>query len=250
MIVTPYRTHKITAGENILEIVDAYLPDLTENSIVVITSKIISISQNRIVRDEHVDKKALVIENADYYYIDEQLLKYGLVIPTITNNILVANAGIDESNIEEGFLLWPENLPQTTQQLWTHLRKKHNITNLGVLITDSRLTPLVFGITGVGIDWCGFEALQDYRGKPDIFNRPLKMSQKSVLNGLASTAVVVTGEGDEQTPLAVISDVPFVKFQKRPPTNRERKAMLISKENDIFGKMLNAVEWTKGGGGK
>lgn len=247
MIVTPYKTHKITAGENLTDILDTYLPKIEENTVIAIASKIISISQNRIVKGENVDKQTLVTENADYYYIDEQLLQFGLVIPTITNNILVANAGIDESNVEEGFLLWPENLQKITQQLWEHVRQKYTLKNVGILVTDSRLTPLIFGITGVGIDWCGFDALQDYRGKPDIFNRALKMSQKSVLNGLAAAAVVVTGEGDEQTPLATITDVPFVRFQHRPPTEQERQDILISKENDIYGKMLNSIKWEKGG---
>ncbi len=250
MIVTPYKTHKITAAENLLTILDSYLPKIEEKTIIVIASKIISISQNRIAKGKNIDKKTLVIDNADYYYIDEQLLQFGLVIPTITNNILVANAGIDESNVEEGYLLWPKNLHKTTQQIWEHVRKKYAVKNVGILITDSRLTPLVFGITGVGIDWCGFEALQDYRGKPDIFHRTLKMSQKSVLNGLASAAVVVTGEGDEQTPLATITDIPFVTFQDRPPTKEERKAILIGKENDIYGKMLTSIQWQKGGSGK
>lgn len=248
MIVTSHKTHKIHAKERIETILDTYLPPLKENTVVAIASKIISICQNNIISLAEVsDKKELIKQHADWYYIDEKLIKYGIVIPTITNNILVANAGIDESNVAEGYLLWPKNIQETTQTIWKYLRNKHQITNLGVLITDSRLTPLSFGITGVGIAWCGFEALQNYIGKADIFGRELKMSQKSVLNGLASSAVVVTGEGDEQTPLATITDVPFVKFQTRIPTPEELQAVIIPKEDDIYGKMLTSIQWKKGG---
>lgn len=248
MNVTPYKTHKITAGEDLFKILVSYLPKLEENTIVVITSKIISICQNAIVpHEQQADKQALIKEQAEWYYIDEKLTKYGLVVPTIVNNILIANAGIDESNVNEGYLLWPSDLHQTTRKIWEYLRKTYNLKNIGVLITDSRLTPLTCGITGAGIDWCGFEALQDYRGKPDIFGRALKMSQKSILNGLAATAVVVTGEGNEQTPLATITDIPFVKFQQRPPTDDEKKAVRIPKEDDIYGKMLTSVNWERGG---
>jgi len=247
MIVTPFKTHKITSGENIFEILDRYLPEIRENSVIAIASKIISISQGNIITEE-VSKEDLIKEQADLFYIDPIFSNFPLVIPTITNNILVANAGIDESNVEKGFLLWPKNITEITNHIWMHLRKQHNLKNVGVLITDSRLTPLAYGITGVGIAWCGFEPLQDYRGTPDIFGKELKMSYKSVLNGLAASAVVVTGEGNEQTPLAVISEVPFVTFQNRPPTKEELDSIWIAKEDDIYGKMLNSVKWEKGGG--
>jgi putative folate metabolism gamma-glutamate ligase len=251
MIVKAYKTKKIRLGDDLYKILDDSLPKLKEGTVVAVTSKIISICQGNIVpNDGKIDKEALVKQQADWYYEDENLKTFGTLIPTITNNILISNAGIDESNVEDGYLLWPKNLDQTTVAIWKYLRAKHKIKKLGVMVTDSRLTPLVYGITGVGISWCGFEAFQDYRGKPDVFGRKLTMSLKCVLSGLGAAAVVVTGEGNEQTPLATITDLPFVVFQNRPPTPEERQNILITKENDIFGKMLNSVKWEKGRRGK
>ncbi len=248
MQVTPYKTHKITAGENLHEILDKYLPRLTEKSIVVITSKIISICQNNVLKnDGTIDKKELIKQEADWYFEDDNLTRYGTVIPTIKDDILIANAGIDESNANGDFVLWPKKIDQTTNDLWHYLREKHGLKELGVLITDSRITPLRWGVSGVGISWCGFAALKDYRGKPDIFGRMLRMAQESILDGLAASAVVVMGEGDEQMPLSAITEIPFVTFQDRPPTQEERTMMHITLSDDMYGKLLTSVEWEEGG---
>lgn len=251
MLVKTHRTNKIKAGDDIYKILDSYLPKLEENTVVVITSKIISLCQNQVVKnDGSIDKKELIMREADWYFEDHNLTKYGTVIPTIKNNVLIANSGIDESNADGYFILWPKNLQESTNEIWDYLKEKHAINNLGVIITDSHLLPLRFGTNGVGLSWCGFEALVDYRGKKDIFKRELKMSQLNLLDGFSASAVTTMGEGAEQTPLATIIDIPFVKFQNRPPTNTEIKNLKIEKEDDIYGKLLTSVKWKKGGGGK
>ena len=247
MFIKTYKTHKITANENLFSIIDQYLPTLQEKSVVVITSKIISLCQGNVVKNNGtVDKKDLIKQEADYYLEDDTLSRFGVVIPTIKENILIANAGIDESNAGDYFVLWPKNLQEATTSIWKHLKEKHTIENIGVLVTDSRLAPLRWGITGVGLSWCGFEAVKNYVGTKDIFGKTLRMSQESILDGLAAAVVVVMGEGDEQTPLAVIEDLPFVTFQDRPPTEKEKQTMHISLEDDIYGKFLNSVTWKKG----
>lgn len=246
MKVTAVKTKKIVVGDDLFKILDQYLPKLEEKTVVVITSKIIAITQGNVIKnDGKVDKKKLVIQEADLYINQES--EYGIVIPTIKDNIFLANAGVDESNANGYYVLWPKNLEKTTNKIWEYLRLKNKIKKLGVVVTDSRLSPLSFGITGVAISWCGFEALQDYRGKPDIFGRELKMSQKSIINGLAGAAEVVMGEGAEQTPLGIITEIPNIVFQNRPPTKEEREALIIELKNDIFGKFLNSVKWLKGG---
>jgi F420-0:gamma-glutamyl ligase len=89
--------------------------------------------------------------------------------------------------------------------------------------------------------------LKNYVDKPDIFNRPLHSTRASILDGLATSAVLLMGEGNEQTPLAVITDLPFVTFQDHAPTSEELQAMQISREDDLYGPLLNSVKWEKGG---
>src|SRR2546423_20425 len=81
---------------------------------------------------------------------------------------------------------------------------------LGIIVTDSRVVPLRWGIIGIALSWCGFEALKDYSGQPDIFGRLMKFEKTSLIDSLATAATVTTGEGNEQKPLAVIEDLPFV----------------------------------------
>ena len=252
MQVIVYKTPKIYPNSDLNKILDEHLPNLQENSIVVITSKIVSLCQGNVIKDDGTVKEEEIIKKeADWYYIDENLMKhFDCLIMTIKNDILIANAGVDASNTNGNFVLWPKNLNETTDHIWQYLRQKHEVHNLGVIITDSRLIPLSFGTRGVGISWCGFEAIYDYRSKPDIFGRPLQMTLKNIIDGLAGAAVVMMGEGDEQTPLSIITDIPFIVFQDRPPTPEERKALKITKEEDIYGKMLNAIPWEKGGKGK
>jgi F420-0:gamma-glutamyl ligase len=92
--------------------------------------------------------------------------------------------------------------------------------------------------------------LKSYIGTPDIFGRPLHFEKTNVADSLATASVVVMGEGNEQTPLAVISDVPFVEFQDKNPTQEELEGLHIELEDDVFAPLLTSVEWKKGKGGK
>lgn len=247
MIVTSIKTKKVSRSDTIHQILDASLPEIFEKSIVIITSKIISVCQGRVVKNTgQTDKKKLVVKEADLYLNDTYPTPYGHTI-TVKNHILVPSAGIDESNANGDLILHPRNVQQVAVSIWQYLRKKHNLGEIGVLITDSHTMPLTWGVTGVGLAWCGFEAINDYVGKPDIYGRNLQHTEASILNGLASSAVVVMGEGNEQTPLALITDVPFVRFQNRPPTAKELKIMHTTLEKDIYASLLTSVKWEKGG---
>src|SRR5260221_346417 len=181
MNVTVHKTNKIVVGDALFETLDSHLPKLEERTIVAITSKIISICQGDVIKkDETIDKAEMVKAQAEWYFTDDNLKVFGTVIPTITNGVLIANAGIDESNANGYFILWPKHIQQTTEEIWLYLRKKHGISQLGIIVTDSHIAPLRYGTIGVGLSWCGFEATQDYRGKPDIFGKPLEMTQKNL----------------------------------------------------------------------
>lgn len=247
MIVTPYKTRAITVGDSLVEILTSDLPKLEERTIVVITSKIVSICEDRVVKnDSTVDKAELIRKEAQYYIEDEKLTRWGLTL-TIKRNLLIANAGVDESNGNGNFVLWPKNLQKTTNDIWQHLKQKHRLKKLGVIITDSRLSPLRWGTLGVGLSWCGFVALKDYIGTPDVFGRTCKLTKSSILDGLAVAAVLCMGEGNEQTPIATITQVPFVRFMDQPPSKQELKNIQISREDDIYSPLTNSPKWQKGG---
>jgi dihydrofolate synthase / folylpolyglutamate synthase len=247
MKVTAYKTHKVSINEDIFTILDQYLPALKENSVVAIASKIIAFCQGDVVKKERgIEKRDLIPQEADYYLGDEYHMQFGQII-SIKNHTLTASAGIDESNANGYLILWPKNLQEITDKIWNYLKEKHTIKNLGVIVTDSRIVPLRWGVIGIALSWCGFEALKDYTGKPDIFGRIMRVEKTSLIDSLATAATVVTGEGGEQQPIAVIEDLDFVKFQNRTPTEEEIKKLQIDFKDDLFEPLLTSVKWKKGG---
>lgn len=240
MIVKSYKTKKVARGDNLLAILDASLPDIQDGDIIAVTSKIVSICQGRIVPDSE-DKQKLILKESDHYLPDTD----PDITLTIKNNILIPNAGIDQSNGNGYFILWPQDIHKACAEIWMHCKNTYTVRTLGVMITDSHTTPLRWGTSGIGLSWCGFDALKNYIGTPDIFGRNLRVTKANILDGLAAAAVTVMGEGNEQTPLAVIRDVPFVQFQKKPPTDKEIGDLRISLQDDIYEPILTSVSWQK-----
>ncbi|KKR22064.1 MAG: hypothetical protein UT48_C0001G0077 [Parcubacteria group bacterium GW2011_GWE2_39_37] len=245
MNIQAVRTHKIQASSNLLEIIKKYLPVIKERSIVVITSKIVSICEGRVINKTTADKDELIIQEAQYYLPRASNL-YNIML-TITHGMLIPTAGIDESNGLDHYILWPNNPQRTANNIRKTLVQRYGLKEVGVIITDSKTTPLRLGTTGIALAHSGFKAIKNYIGKKDIYGEKLKMTQANLADGLAAAAVLVMGEGDEQTPLAIINDLSFIDFQHRNPTSKELKSMAISKDSDIYSKLINGVKWQKGG---
>lgn len=245
MQVTAIKTHAITKIDtDILVILDAYLPAIPERSVVVVTSKIVSICEGRMVRKtSDFQKDALATQEADLY-LPREYNQYGFMI-TIKNNIMIASAGIDESNGNGYLILWPKNPQKSANSIREHIVRTRNVRNIGVIIADSKLTPLRWGVTGVAIAHSGFEAIYSYIGKKDIFERVFHAEKSNIADALATAAVVVMGEGIERQPLAVITDIPFVHFQQRNPTKKELDGMHISLHDDVYASLLASVPWKK-----
>lgn len=247
MMVTPYKTKAVIVGDSLLSILDDCLPTLSDGDVVVVTSKIVSICEGAVVKnDGSVDKLDLIKQEADSYLDVPLSQTYGVTI-TIKEGKLVANAGIDESNGNGSFILWPRDPLRSATTIWEYLRKKFALTKLGVIITDSHVIPLQWGTRGRALAWSGIEPLKNYIGTPDIFGKNLHATKASIVDGLAAAAVVVMGEGNEQTPLAVIKDVSFVTYLDHPSRKEEVVALTISPSDDIYSPLLTAVEWKKGG---
>ena len=241
MRIEAIRTHRVEPGESLEAIFDRYLEAISEKTILVITSKIISLCQGRILSKASISKEALIRQEADAV-IQAPESPYGITL-TLKNNALIPSAGIDESNGNGVYILYPEQIQKTTAALWTYLRKSHAIEHLGIIITDSHTTPLRRGVTGIALGWCGFSPLYSYVGKPDLYGNPLRVTQINLLDGLASAAVVVMGEGNEQTPLAMIHNAPKVSFLSQPPSPEEEESITISLEEDLYAPLLKGVRW-------
>ncbi len=245
MKIEAIKTQKISAGDkDILSLLNEFLPDLGESEVVVISSKIVSLCENNVIPIGSIDKERLVIEESNQY-LPSNLSKYGYRF-TITDNTLIPMAGVDESNGNGNYVLWPKDAQKSANEIRKWLQNHFKLKRIGVVITDSTCQPLRRGTTGVSLAHCGFAAFTNYIGSPDLFGRPLQVTQANIAGGLAAAAVLTMGEGAEQTPICVISDVPFVKFQSRNPTAKELAEINIPLEEDLFAPFLSAVPWKQG----
>lgn len=245
MIIRSIGTHKITDKDTSLQsILDRYVTRFKNKSVLAITSKIVAICEGRIVKTDSTDKDTLVAQEAQWY-IPREHNTYGFCF-TITNNHLIASAGIDESNGNGYFVLWPKNPDDTANRIREYLVKRFKIPYAGVIITDSHTVPFTWGVVGIAIGYSGFKATRNYIGTPDIFGKDLQVTHQSNIDGLAAAADTVMGGAAEQTPLAIIEDISFVEFQNRNPTQKERDAIKITREGDLFWPLMKDAPWKQG----
>lgn len=249
MISTPIHVDRVSAGSiTLTQILDTALTTMQAGSVLAITSKLVSLCENAIVPREGTDQDTLIRQQAQYY-MPHARGKYGINF-TITNDTLIPNAGIDESNVDNVYALWPADPQATANQIREYLVDRFGHADIGVVITDSTCRPLRWGVSGIALAHSGFDALHNYIGEQDLYGREFRVAQADVAGGLAAAAVLVMGEGSESTPLALLEDLPFVHFTDRNPTPKELADLRITMEDDLFAPFLTTVEWQHGEGRK
>ena len=249
MIVKAIKTRKfLPPKDNLWELLSS-IKSLEENSIVAITSKVVSIAEGRCVPFLETTKDQLAIEQADFY-LPREASPGGWIMHTIKNNMLIASSGVDESNGAGYFILWPKDPQKSVKKIWQFLKHKFKLNYLGVIITDSRLVPLRRGVLGIAVSYFGFKPIKDYRGKKDLFGREFKMETSNFPDSLATAAVLEMGEGGEQQPIAIISEVAQLEFiQDEYNPKSENDSYEIPQKEDMFYPFLSSVMWKRGGGG-
>ncbi len=231
MLVRPLPTRLFKENENLLAFLDKYLPKIKEKDVVVVTSKIIALSEGRfcIVKNEK-EKDAIIKKESDWG------IKTKYVYLTIKDGDVLANAGVDESNANGKLILLPKDSYKSAQIICNHLRKKFRLKKLGVIVTDSRLLPLRAGVVGISLGYAGFKGIKNYIGKPDLFGRPFEFSKTDIADSLATAAVLVMGEGTEKQPLCVISQAP-IEFTDKI----NRTELKIDIKEDIYKPLFEKI---------
>ncbi len=237
--VTPIKT-SIYRQENLADFIVKSIPQdlIKEEMILAITSKIVSLAENRLVPQNQISKENLVKQEADIFFGE---IGYGCFL-TVKDGLLIPSAGIDESNSETGsYILYPENPAQSAQELWKALKEKWQLQKLGIILTDSHTTPLRRGVTGISLSSWGFKPIRKLVGTKDLFGRELKMTNMNLVDGIATAAVMMMGEGCESTPLAVVTGVE-VEFNDL--SNLESLSIPLS--DDLYGPLLRTYLETHG----
>lgn len=232
--------------DDLFSAIKSSIKKVPENSILAISSKVVSISEGRCVPIDGVKKEDLIKKHSDKYL----MTKDGQgrhAIYTITNNILIRSAGIDKSNAGGFYILWPKNSQKSAREIWRWIRKTYCVKNIGVIITDSTSTPLRRGTVGISLAHYGFEPLRDYRNTRDLFGRKYKFSQTNFPDSFASIAVATMGEGVEQTPFVLIEDLPHIKFGVFKPKQKKYSSFEVALDEDIYYPFFGKKKWKRGG---
>lgn len=250
MIIQAIKTQRISPGSiDLIGLLDTVVAELPLQSVLAITSKIVSLCEDSVVPLSGIDKRTLIEREADWHLPADTPSKYGIEF-TVKNDTLIPTAGIDESNAGDVYVLWPRDPQATANRVRAHLCERFGHGAFGVIITDSTCRPMRRGTSGISLAFSGFLPLKNYLGQPDLFDRAFKVSQADIAGGLAAAAVLAMGEGAESTPLALISDLEAVDFVDRDPTAEELASVRISLAEDLFAPFLGQVTWLQGGSGK
>lgn len=229
MRILPVRTRLLSAGDDLAQII-AESVDLEPGDIIVVSSKVAATAEGASVKlsdlTPSVASQKLL---ADYKkspehreFLFREIMKMnGSVIRTtesvvltelkpdgLDGSLLVPNAGIDESNIEKGWIIgWPKDPVETVRKLRASLSKHLKCKKgIAVILSDSGLSPRRSGVTAFALTVAGIDPLHDRRGTLDLFDREMLLTVEAVADQLATAANFVMGNADESTPAAVIRD--------------------------------------------
>lgn len=212
LVIQAVTTPLFHAGDSLSDFaIENVEPSLVaDGMILAMTSKIVSLSEGRLVDKTSISKVELIEREADHNLGE---VGYGCFL-TIKNGLFIPSAGIDESNSEtDQYIIYPADPFLSAKKLWITLHERWNLDHLGILITDSHTTPLRRGVTGISLAHWGFRGLISLIGKPDLFGRKMKMTTVNVADALAAAVTLTMGEGSECRPLAVVSS-PEVEFHE------------------------------------
>jgi len=218
---------------------------IDDGDILAIASKAIAIAQNRLkilssVKPSDKAKKLAAKYDLEPNFVEIVLQEaekvYGgapKALLTLKEHILTANAGVDHKNAPNGYaVLWPKEVFKTTEKMRNEILVRTG-KSIGVLIVDSRVTPLRMGTTGLALAVAGFEPVRDHRGEKDLYGRSILITRHALADDLASAAHLMMRESDEQIPAVLIKAAPLKPADKVKPSS-----LAIPAEQCLFAKHI------------
>jgi coenzyme F420-0:L-glutamate ligase/coenzyme F420-1:gamma-L-glutamate ligase len=195
--------------------------DIHDGDIIVIAQKIVSKHEGRVVELSTV-KPSLLAEGISSQYntdpcIIELILseskriirmKNGLIIVETNHGFICANAGIDESNVVDGFVtLLPLNSDKSAELIRTNIFNDTG-KNVAIIISDTFGRPFRMGQTNCAIGISGLNPILDYSGTLDSFNRILRVTAIATADELSAAAELVM-EKTKKCPVSIIRDYSY-----------------------------------------
>jgi len=217
-LLSERQTGRFDVFEALLETLKKNKMKLKEGDVLVISTKYISNSQERMVsldriktskESNEVSKKFQIKPGIAEIILRESDKIFGGIAGFVIasgDNIMAPNAGIDKSNAKSGqIILYPNNPFLIAEQIRRKVFLKFLI-HIGVILVDSRLMPARVGTSGVAISCAGIEPVLDMRSKKDLNGNPLKVTFQAVIDNIATIANHKMGEGAESKPFAIVRD--------------------------------------------
>ena len=219
-IIPIHIAKEIESDDNIAELIITS-EEIHNGDILVIAQKIISKQEGRIVELSSVvpsllaegisseyEKNPLIIElilNESKQIIR---MEHGILIVETKNGFICANAGVDESNVKNGFAtLLPLNSDKSAENICKEILKKINKT-VSVIIADTFGRPFRMGQTNCAIGISGMNPILDYAGTTDSFEKTLRITAIAIADELCSAAELVMKKATN-CPVAVIRGYDF-----------------------------------------
>ncbi|BDH03459.1 coenzyme F420-0:L-glutamate ligase [Streptomyces seoulensis] len=217
---------EVAPGDDLAKLIAAAEPGLADGDVLLVTSKIVSKAEGRIVRA--ADREAAI----DAETVRVVARRGPLRIVENRQGLVMAAAGVDASNTAEGtVLLLPEDPDASARAIREGLREALGVT-VGVVVTDTFGRPWRAGLTDVAIGAAGVRVLDDLRGGTDAHGNPLSATVVATADELASAGDLVKGKASG-LPVAVVRGLPHV-VTGAAEQGEGARAMVRSARDDMF----------------
>ncbi|MCS0606057.1 coenzyme F420-0:L-glutamate ligase [Streptomyces sp. LP11] len=221
---------EVRPGDDLAKLIAAAGPDLADGDVLIVTSKIVSKAEGRIVRAD--DREAAI----DAETVRVVARRGALRIVENRQGLVMAAAGVDASNTPAGtVLLLPEDPDASARAIRAGLRDSLGI-DVGVLVTDTFGRPWRAGLTDVAIGAAGVRVLDDLRGGTDAHGNPLGATVVATADELAAAGDLVKGKAAGR-PVAVVRGLGHVVTGADDPAEGPEdgaRALVRSARDDMF----------------
>lgn len=219
--------------------------ELRGSDVIVVAQKIVSKAEGRTVLLSSVTPSGRAIELGKAADKDPRLVelmlsesdevvrhKPGVIIVAHRLGFVLANAGIDQSNVKQpdgdiAVLLLPENPDKSANTLRTALTDKTGV-DVGVIISDSLGRAWRMGTVGHAIGAAGVEALTDLKGDQDLFDEELRVTEVGTADEIAAAASLIMGQTNQAMPVVVVRGLNVAS------TDKNMTRLLRTKDDDLF----------------
>ncbi|MFW6074571.1 MAG: coenzyme F420-0:L-glutamate ligase [Chloroflexota bacterium] len=236
---------EVQPGDDLVAVISKALDEsglqIEEGDALVVTQKIVSKAEDRLVDLNTIEPSALANTFAERWGKDARMVEVvlresvrvvrmerGVMITETRHGFVCANAGVDASNIpgEEIVCLLPVDSDASARKIREGLRERYGVAP-AVIISDSFGRPWRKGITNIAIGMAGMGAFADYRGQTDPWGHGLRVTIMAVADELASAAELVHGK-------TVGRPVALIRGYELPPGDDRATDLVLEAEKDLF----------------